>query len=106
MYARKQSTLEIFLWFPDFPIGNTNEEAPDPELMRLDNGCGSQASASWLSNDGTDYTIEHFDYRAKLARIRQIYHQELEKYEQACNEFITHVTNLLRERSHSSHPRD
>uniref|UniRef100_A0A2C9JIW2 Uncharacterized protein n=1 Tax=Biomphalaria glabrata TaxID=6526 RepID=A0A2C9JIW2_BIOGL len=43
--------------------------------------------------------IEHSDYRAKLAQIRQIYHTELEKYEQACNEFTTHVVNLLREQS-------
>lgn len=34
-----------------------------------------------------------------MAQIRQIYHQELEKYEQACNEFTTHVMNLLREQS-------
>lgn len=46
-----------------------------------------------------DNAIEHSDYRAKLAQIRQIYHQELEKYEQACNEFTTHVMNLLREQS-------
>jgi hypothetical protein len=30
---------------------------------------------------------------------RTIYHQELEKYDQACNEFTTHVMNLLREQS-------
>uniref|UniRef100_A0A8W7PVL5 Homeobox protein extradenticle n=1 Tax=Anopheles coluzzii TaxID=1518534 RepID=A0A8W7PVL5_ANOCL len=48
---------------------------------------------------GQDNAIEHSDYRAKLAQIRQIYHQELEKYEQACSEFTTHVMNLLREQS-------
>ncbi|CAB1326245.1 unnamed protein product [Coregonus sp. 'balchen'] len=42
---------------------------------------------------------EHSDYRAKLTQIRGIYHTELEKYEQACNEFTTHVMNLLREQS-------
>lgn len=52
-----------------------------------------------LSIDAADNAIEHSDYRAKLAQIRQIYHQELEKYEQACNEFTTHVMNLLREQS-------
>lgn len=46
-----------------------------------------------------DNAIEHSDYRAKLAQIRQIYHQELDKYENACNEFTTHVMNLLREQS-------
>lgn len=50
-------------------------------------------------NSGQDNAIEHSDYRAKLAQIRQIYHQELEKYEQACSEFTTHVMNLLREQS-------
>ncbi|KAJ3603612.1 hypothetical protein NHX12_028357, partial [Muraenolepis orangiensis] len=34
-----------------------------------------------------------------MTQIRQIYHTELEKYEQACNEFTTHVMNLLREQS-------
>ena len=40
-----------------------------------------------------------FFFRAKLGQIRNIYNQELEKYEQACNEFTTHVMNLLREQS-------
>ena len=60
----------------------------------------SAASAS-ASPDG-DFpcsTMEHHEYRAKLTQIRTIYHQELEKYEKACNEFTTHVTNLLREQS-------
>ena len=43
--------------------------------------------------------IEHADYRNKLNEIRSIYHQELEKYEQACNEFTSHVMSLLREQS-------
>ncbi|CAD7086575.1 unnamed protein product [Hermetia illucens] len=100
-------------------IRNTQEEEPpDPQLMRLDNmliaegvagpekGGGGAAAASAaaasqgsLSIDAADNAIEHSDYRAKLAQIRQIYHQELEKYEQACNEFTTHVMNLLREQS-------
>ncbi|XP_018496537.1 homeobox protein extradenticle [Galendromus occidentalis] len=80
--------------------------------MRLDNmliaegvagpekggGAGAAANASAAAAGGEN-AIEHSDYRNKLAQIRQIYHQELEKYEQACNEFTTHVTNLLREQS-------
>lgn len=66
-------------------------------------GANAAASASAASQgslmDGQDNAIEHSDYRAKLAQIRLIYHQELEKYEQACNEFTTHVMNLLREQS-------
>ncbi|XP_056009811.1 pre-B-cell leukemia transcription factor 1-like isoform X31 [Ostrea edulis] len=90
------------------------EEPPDPQLMRLDNmliaegvagpekGGGSSAAANATaaaSGGQPDSAIEHSDYRAKLAQIRQIYHTELEKYEQACNEFTTHVVNLLREQS-------
>ncbi|KAB0801876.1 hypothetical protein PPYR_04062 [Photinus pyralis] len=96
-------------------LRNTQEEEPpDPQLMRLDNmliaegvagpekggGVGAATSASAASQGGQpDNAIEHSDYRAKLGQIRQIYHQELEKYEQACNEFTTHVMNLLREQS-------
>ena len=39
-------------------------------------GTASQAVSS------AENAIEHSDYRAKLAQIRQIYHTELEKYEQ------------------------
>lgn len=98
-------------------LRNTQEEEPpDPQLMRLDNmliaegvagpekggGANAAANASAAASGGPgqpDNAIEHSDYRAKLAQIRQIYHQELEKYEQACNEFTTHVMNLLREQS-------
>ncbi|CAG0880084.1 unnamed protein product [Darwinula stevensoni] len=98
-------------------LRNTQEEEPpDPQLMRLDNmliaegvagpekggGAGAAANASAAAAQGgptSDNAIEHSDYRAKLSQIRSIYHQELEKYEQACNEFTTHVMNLLREQS-------
>nr|XP_015204443.1 PREDICTED: pre-B-cell leukemia transcription factor 4 [Lepisosteus oculatus] len=83
-------------------------------IMRLDNmllaegvsgpekGGGSAAAAAAAAAAGgspNDGSIEHSDYRAKLAQIRQIYHSELEKYEQACSEFTNHVMNLLREQS-------
>ncbi|XP_071980937.1 pre-B-cell leukemia transcription factor 2 isoform X3 [Engystomops pustulosus] len=96
-------------------IRNNQEEEPvDPQLMRLDNmllaegvagpekGGGSAAAAAAAAASGgvsPDNSIEHSDYRNKLSQIRQIYHAELEKYEQACNEFTTHVMNLLREQS-------
>ncbi|KAK6484308.1 pre-B-cell leukemia mRNAion factor 1-like isoform X1 [Huso huso] len=116
--------------------GAQEEEPPDAQLMRLDNmllaegvsgpekGGGSAAAAAAAaasSGAGSDNSAEHSDYRAKLTQIRQIYHTELEKYEQmvskggrsgnqnftgnagygmqACNEFTTHVMNLLREQS-------
>ena len=67
--------------------------------MRLDNmliaegvagpekGGGSAAAAAAAAASGgglgqPENAIEHSDYRAKLAQIRQIYHTELEKYEQ------------------------
>uniref|UniRef100_A0A672QE33 Pre-B-cell leukemia transcription factor 1 n=1 Tax=Sinocyclocheilus grahami TaxID=75366 RepID=A0A672QE33_SINGR len=94
--------------------GAQEEEPPDAQLMRLDNmllaegvsgpekGGGSAAAAAAAAaagGGGSDNSVEHSDYRAKLSQIRQIYHTELEKYEQACNEFTTHVMNLLREQS-------
>lgn len=87
-------------FFTVLSLRNTQEEEPpDPQLMRLDNmliaegvagpekggGAGAAASASAAASGGPgqpDNAIEHSDYRAKLAQIRQIYHQELEKYEQ------------------------
>lgn len=79
--------------------GAQEDEPPDPQLMRLDNmliaegvagpekGGGSSAantaSQAVSGGPGTpENAIEHSDYRAKLAQIRQIYHSELEKYEQ------------------------
>uniref|UniRef100_A0A8C1I6C3 Pre-B-cell leukemia transcription factor 1 n=1 Tax=Cyprinus carpio TaxID=7962 RepID=A0A8C1I6C3_CYPCA len=94
--------------------GAQEEEPPDAQLMRLDNmllaegvsgpekGGGSAAAAAAAAaagGGGSDNSVEHSDYRAKLSQIRKIYHTELEKYEQACNEFTTHVMNLLREQS-------
>lgn len=81
--------------------GVQEEDPPDPQIMRLDNmllaegvsgpekGGGSAAAAAAAAAAGgspTDSSIEHSDYRAKLAQIRQIYHSELEKYEQVCAE--------------------
>ena len=53
---------------------------------------------SQLATSG-DNTQEHGDYRAKLNQIRGIYHAELDKYNNACGEFTSHVHNLLREQS-------
>lgn len=81
-------------------LRNTQEEEPpDPQLMRLDNmliaegvagpekgggqsAAANAAAAAAAGNSGGENAIEHSDYRAKLAQIRTIYHQELEKYEQ------------------------
>merc|ERR1712032_757629 len=86
-----------------------DEDPPDPQLMRLDNMLIAEGVAGPDKDGGAtghptsipspETSIEHSDYRAKLGQIRTIYHQELEKYDQACNEFTTHVMNLLREQS-------
>ena len=73
--------------------GAQEEEPTDPQLMRLDNmllaegvagpekGGGSAAAAAAAAASGgagSDNSVEHSDYRAKLSQIRQIYHTELE----------------------------
>ncbi|XP_023321400.1 homeobox protein extradenticle [Eurytemora carolleeae] len=86
-----------------------DEDPPDPQLMRLDNMLiaegvagpdkGGSATAPPTPLSSPETSIEHSDYKAKLGQIRTIYHQELEKYDQGCQEFTTHVMNLLREQS-------
>lgn len=44
----------------------------------------SQAAIASAAALGGESAIEHSDYRAKLAQIRTIYHQELDKYLQVC----------------------
>lgn len=92
-------TSDPFLSFVVLSIrGAQEEEPPDAQLMRLDNmllaegvsgpekGGGSAAAAAAAAASGggagADNSAEHSDYRAKLSQIRQIYHTELEKYEQ------------------------
>ena len=60
----------------------------------------SIASEAAASSSATDESfIEHTEYRSKLTQIRKTYYAELEKYDQACNDFTTHVMNLLKEQS-------
>ena len=77
--------------------------------MRLDNmllaegvagpekGGGSAAAAAAAAGVH-DNQAEHTEYRAKLNQIRQIYHTELEKYEQVCEDmsWISFVSSLFR----------
>ena len=82
------------------------EDPPDPQLMRLDNMliaegvCGPEKgqSPNPVQQDA-DTTIMHSEYKVKLQQIRNIYNEELEKYDAGCQEFTTHVMNLLREQS-------
>lgn len=88
--------LPIYI-YPVLSIrGIQEEDPPDAQLMRLDNmllaegvsgpekrGRGGPAAIAATSGGcPNDNSIEHSDYRAKLSQIRQIYHSELEKYEQ------------------------
>ncbi|KAI4833004.1 pre-B-cell leukemia transcription factor 1-like isoform X1 [Gymnodraco acuticeps] len=94
--------------------GAQDEDGPDPQIMRLDNmllaegvagperGGASAAAAVVAAAAGgspAESNVEHSEYKEKLAQIRRMYHAELEKYQQACNEFTDHVMNLLREQS-------
>merc|ERR1719323_74876 len=73
-----------------------DEDPPDPQLMRLDNMLIAEGVAGPDKDGGAtghptsipspafspETSIEHSDYKAKLGQIRNIYHQELEKYDQ------------------------
>merc|ERR1712203_932257 len=78
------------------------EDPPDPQLMRLDNMLIAEGVAG-KNNQGVsttpETTIQNSEYKSKLVQIRNMYHEELEKYDSGCQEFTTHVTNLLREQS-------
>lgn len=91
--------------------GAQEEEPPDAQLMRLDNmllaegvsgpekGGGSAAAAAAAAaagGAGSDNSAEHSDYRAKLSQIRQIYHTELEKYEQVRENMLSLESGLWR----------
>ncbi|XP_065730287.1 pre-B-cell leukemia transcription factor 4 [Phocoena phocoena] len=112
------AAYSVYCRVPSKGVGNIRgipeEGPPDAQLQKLDNMLlaegmcrpekhrrGAQAVAGTATPGGcpNDNGPERSDYRAKLSQIRQIYHSELEKYEQACREFTTHVTSLLREQS-------
>ncbi|XP_057346011.1 LOW QUALITY PROTEIN: pre-B-cell leukemia transcription factor 4 [Manis pentadactyla] len=94
--------------------GIQEEGPPSAQLVRLDNillaggvsklekrGRGGPGAAGTATPGGcpNDNSLEHSDYRAKLSQIQQIYHSELERCEQACHEFTTHVISLLQKQS-------
>lgn len=58
-------------------------------------GSAAAAAAAAASGGSSDNSIEHSDYRAKLTQIRQIYHTELEKYEQVSSRHSQSCTNPL-----------
>lgn len=65
--------------------------------MRLDNillaevvagpekgGASAAVVAAAAGGTPDDGSLEHVDYKEKLSQIREIYHAELDKYEQVC----------------------
>lgn len=64
------------------------EGVAGPEKGGGASAAASAAAAAAAGNSGGEAAIEHSDYRAKLAQIRTIYHQELEKYEQVRHTLI------------------
>jgi len=71
------------------------EGVAGPEKGGGASAAASAAAAAAAGNSGGEAAIEHSDYRAKLAQIRTIYHQELEKYEQVRHTVIPSAFLLL-----------
>ena len=85
------------------PIDNT-----DPQQMRLDRMLESEGVTGDIDLTTVKHTssssqppdgAEHAEYRQKLESIREVYHQEVKKYTDACTEFSEHVQNLLKEQA-------
>lgn len=99
-----------------------DDDPQDPQIARLDNmllaegvsgpersgmnQAGTEASElspsstpNSAANSADSVALEHSDYRQKLSQIREVYHNELEKYERACNEFTTHTIHLLKDQA-------
>lgn len=87
----------------------SEDDPPDQQQLRLDrmlesegvigNEADGNLDAQLAAGGSGENAAENGDYRQKLNQIRQIYHQELDKYNQACGEFTQHVHSLLREQS-------
>uniref|UniRef100_A0A914CEF7 PBC domain-containing protein n=1 Tax=Acrobeloides nanus TaxID=290746 RepID=A0A914CEF7_9BILA len=104
-HRMKQSVFAVFCEIKEktaLSIRSGPDDQPeDPQLMRLDNMlvaegvAGPDKGAPLPADAGGDQA----DYRQKLSQIRSTYNQELQKYEEACQEFTQHVVSLLREQS-------
>ena len=67
------------------------EGVAGPEKGGGQSAANAAAAAAAAGVSSGENAIEHSDYRAKLAQIRTIYHQELDKYEQV---WMSTVENL------------
>lgn len=66
------------------------EGVAGPEKGGGSSSLSAATQALSTGHESPENTIEHSDYRAKLAQIRQVYHTEYEKYEQ-----VRHVGSLV-----------
>ncbi|XP_017785953.1 PREDICTED: homeobox protein extradenticle-like [Nicrophorus vespilloides] len=56
------------------------------------------ASTSTAPQAGQTYNkFNYSNYRAKLTQIREIYHQEVDKYEEICNELTIYILSHLKQ---------
>ena len=98
-----------------------DDDPQDPQIARLDNmlmaegvsgpertglsadsaplSPSSQQPSSSASNNPDSMALEHSDYRQKLSSIREVYHNELDKYEASCLQFTTHTIQLLKDQA-------
>ena len=83
-------------------LADNTADPPDPQLIRLDNMLAAEGvigpEQAQSAGQG-EMAIMHTEYKTKLTQIRSIYKEEMEKYEQGCQEFTSHVMTLLREQS-------
>jgi pre-B-cell leukemia transcription factor 1 len=78
------------------PDDQSDDFSRDPQLVRLDNMLLAEGVAGPERLD-TPETGDQADYKQKLVQIRQTYNDEMHKYQDACNEFTSHVLQLLQE---------
>jgi hypothetical protein len=98
----KKMTLRFLLVLNTRQLPNIDDQ-PSEQLMRLDNmliaeGISAQRSST-THLSVTNNSLDQSDYQTKLSKIRQVYNFELEKYDNHCNDFCSHVVTLLHEQS-------
>jgi hypothetical protein len=104
---KKKYSTSRFILVPNTRQLPSIDDQPSEQLMRVDNmlqaeGITERYSSTDLSLKtklDQNNSLNNSDYRIKLSQIKQIYNFELEKYENHCNHFCSHVRTLLREQS-------
>uniref|UniRef100_A0A914NND1 PBC domain-containing protein n=1 Tax=Meloidogyne incognita TaxID=6306 RepID=A0A914NND1_MELIC len=78
------------------PDDQSDDFSRDPQLVRLDNMLLAEGIAG-PERVNTPEAGDTADYKQKLVQIRQTYNDEMRKYQDACEEFTSHVLQLLQE---------